>query len=214
MPSPLSSRAVIVSMFFIVLSRLSMRRLQLGRASRAPSLPVAATCPCVVPTSVLIDSVISRTFLIDSLTSPASAVVTPSTLAAMWSTRFEQALERDRSCVSISLLTLSAMSVMVPEVSLRTSSRMSCRIGSSVPTSSMMSPMRGRLADVLDLVAVLEHAHLRRFSPFTTRERRARIDLQVVLAEQRGRLLGDHGVLVERDARLHADGDLRAARSS
>ncbi len=43
--------------------------------------------------------------------------------------------------VSISLFTFSAMSVMVPEVKRRTSCRMSCRIGNSEPTLSMISPM-------------------------------------------------------------------------
>ena len=47
-------------------------RLQLGRASCARRCRSICTSPSLVPTSVLIDSVMSRTFLIDSLTSPAS----------------------------------------------------------------------------------------------------------------------------------------------
>ena len=53
--------------------------------------------------------------------------------------------------------------------------RISCRIGSVVSTWSMISPTLVGLDDVLDLVAVLEHAVLLRW-PFTWSDRRARID--------------------------------------
>ena len=139
-PSPFSSRLVTVSMFFMVLSRLSIVDCRLDRAIRRMAPPVPATSPWVVPMSDLIDSVISRTFLIEVLTSSASALVTLSTLAAMWSTR-ASSLSSTSALLSMSSLMFSAMLVMVPEVSFRTSSRMSLRIGISVPTSAMMSPI-------------------------------------------------------------------------
>ena len=72
-----------VSMLLQRLVEVVDRRLQLGQRAAHGAEPVDLTSPSLEPTRVLIDSVISRTFLIATLASPASAEVTPSMLAAM-----------------------------------------------------------------------------------------------------------------------------------
>ena len=171
-------------------------------------MPVDLTSPSLDPTSVLIDSVMSRTFLIATLASPASDEVTFSILAAMWSTR----LSRRSSVielVSISLSTLVAMSVSCARRQLVNVLQDVFQDRQDRPDVGHEIAHAGRLAHVLDLVAVLELRLLLLLAVGAATDRRARIDLQVVLAEQRRRLLRHHGVRPELDPRLHVDGDLR-----
>ena len=69
-------------MFCMVLSRLVIVVCSFSIEPRTAA-PVCWISPCVVPISVLIDSVISRTFFSEFLMSSASVVVMLSTVAAM-----------------------------------------------------------------------------------------------------------------------------------